>query len=191
MTRPFRFLFDERKATQTAAYFVSRWPNQAIDKLALVKLLYHVERESLNDLGRPVFGDVYFSLDHGPIVSQALDLMKTNLGDPDQPDGYWLEHIQKGIGNEIKLVVDPGTDDLAPIELRIIDRVYQHNRGKSTSQLRRESHDLPEYQEPAPSSRIPIAAEEILAAQGKTDDEIEEIGKKSIERMGLRRIFCR
>ena len=41
--------------------------------LKLMKLLYIVERTSLQKNGYPVLGDKLFSMDHGPVLSITLD----------------------------------------------------------------------------------------------------------------------
>jgi len=43
--------------------------------LKLMKLLYLADRESMRRNGRPISGDRYVSMDHGPVLSQTLNLI--------------------------------------------------------------------------------------------------------------------
>jgi uncharacterized phage-associated protein len=62
--------FNEQKATQAAARFL-KLANGKMNYLKLIKLLYLLDRESLNRRGRPVTGDQYYSMKLGPVLSEA------------------------------------------------------------------------------------------------------------------------
>jgi uncharacterized phage-associated protein len=66
--------FDINKAAQTAHYFTSQSGGE-IDILKLVKLIYLADRKSLADRRTPIVGGSYYSLPHGPITSEILNLI--------------------------------------------------------------------------------------------------------------------
>src|SRR3989442_6906574 len=120
-TRQVRLKFDETKATQVAARFVAKNGGK-MSHLALVKLLYVVDREALASWGRPVTGGDYFSLPYGTVISQSVDLMKRIEGFEDP--SFWTEHLTK-MGNEMHLRGEAGEGELAPVELELIDEVFE------------------------------------------------------------------
>ena len=67
--------YDEIKATQVAAYFLSKFNNR-ISKLKLMKLMYIADRESFRICGEPITYDAYCSMPHGPVLSKTYDIMK-------------------------------------------------------------------------------------------------------------------
>lgn len=46
-----------------------------LTKLRAAKLLYFADKYHLTTYGRPIVGDCYIRMDHGPVPSQSLDLM--------------------------------------------------------------------------------------------------------------------
>jgi hypothetical protein len=46
-----------------------------LTKLRAAKLLYFADKYHLTTYGRPIVGDCYVRMDHGPVPSQSLDLM--------------------------------------------------------------------------------------------------------------------
>ena len=83
--------FDERKATQLAARFLSQ-ADSRMEYIRLIKLLYIADLEALQNWGYPLTGDEYYSLKHGPIVSNIYDIIKANP--PFSKRSYWKDHIQ-------------------------------------------------------------------------------------------------
>jgi hypothetical protein len=73
--RSIRFPFAETKATEVAARLVQR-SGGSLSHLALMKMLFIVDREALNQWERPVIGRKYCSMAHGTVISEVLDLMR-------------------------------------------------------------------------------------------------------------------
>jgi len=76
--------FDIHKAAQTAHYFISRAGGE-MEILKLVKLIYLADRHSLQKRRIPVVGGSYFSLKHGPVTSEVLDLINDGTRDENSP----------------------------------------------------------------------------------------------------------
>ena len=170
-----KFEFDEVKATQAAARLVSNAGGQ-MSHLKLVKLLYIIDREAFARWGRPVSGGSYYSLPLGPVTSEILDRMRVIEGLEDESPTFWLRHLTK-IGNEMRLKADmapPGTDELSPAEIELIDEIAHTYRELTRWETRDRTHEFGEYDDPH-GSRRPIAVEDILRHVGETEEEISEL----------------
>ena len=138
--------------------------------LKLMKLLYLADREALLRFGRPITFDCCVSMDHGPVLSQTLNLL---IGDS-QTDGLWVKAISTPAHNEVSLIEDPGEDKLSEAEDQLIREVFDLHGAKSRWELRDFTHTLTEWQDPKGSS-IKIDYKDILQAGEKTEGEIESI----------------
>ncbi len=136
--------------------------------LALMKLMYIVDREALCRWGRPVSGGGYYSLPHGTVISPVLDLMKRIEGVDEST--FWTEHLTK-MGNEMVLSKPAGDDELAPVETELVDEVFERFGLLDTWQLRDLTHESGEWTDPH-GSALPIAIDEILHHAGKSGEEI-------------------
>ena len=171
MESPSRPYFNEKKATQLAVYLLSK-ANGPYPHISLIKLIYLIDRESLSRLGVAVSTDRYFCLPHGPIVSSIMDLAKESEG-----EGIWSEHIKPSAQHYINLIKQADTDELSEFEMSLADEIFAEHGSKTWNQLRDESHNLPEYQEPDEERhgerRIPLSEDDILKALGKSQEERE------------------
>lgn len=170
--------FREDKAAQAAALFL-KLGGGSMSHLKLIKLLYLAEREALLRFGRPITFDSYTSMDHGPVLSQTLNLVH---GDS-QTEGLWGKAISIPENNEVSLIEDPGNDRLSEAEESLIREVFDQHGAKSRWEIRDFTHTLAEWQDPKGSS-IKIDYKDILRAGGKTEAEIESI-LEDIENLAL------
>lgn len=77
-------------------HFSVNWPKviEAIDKIASLKpgvtqyyigkILFFADREHLLDYGRPITGDRYVAMEHGPVPSAIRDILKADSDSPDE-----------------------------------------------------------------------------------------------------------
>lgn len=181
---PIRFLFNELKATQAAGLLLSLAGGRMM-RLRLIKLLYLAEREHLRDAGRPIVGDYYVSMRHGPVLSNVLDLAEE---DDRLPGAVWRGYIRRDGEHGVRLVQDPGQDQLSRAEVETLRRVHREQRSRTRWEIRDMTHLFPEWQDPGPSS-VPIFVEDILSALGKTAREIQRIASATQERHHFDRLF--
>ena len=181
--RSLDFIFDEKKATQVAARIIAKNDNR-FDFLALVKLLYLVDREAIKSWARAIVGGPYFSLPHGPVNSPILKLVNEKPA-----SDYWAHCIERK-GNELILNHDPGDDELSEAEKDLIDFVFDEHGHKSASALRHLTHQLPEWQDPAGSS-LPISGETLLRVAGRSSEEIAELSSELADKNRVRRLLSR
>jgi uncharacterized phage-associated protein len=159
--------FDETKATQIAARFL-KLSGGRLQFLALIKLLYKLDREAIDRWGSPVTTDRYVSMKLGPVTSNIYNLIKGSA-DSAAPT-FWSTHIARD-GYEVRLIADPGDTELSTAEEKLAEEVFAQNKGKDGFQLADDCHkEFPEWEDPGASSK-PIPFESILAALDKSEDD--------------------
>ena len=84
------FVFDEKKATDAAAYLLSL-NNNRLPYMKLMKLLYIADRVSLSEYHYSITTDSYYSMKFGPVVSGIYDCIRHWNDLPD--DSPWKRTI--------------------------------------------------------------------------------------------------
>jgi len=165
--------YREDRATQAAARLLNlRGGNMSYMKL--IKLLYFADRKALAELGRPITFDHYVSMPHGPVLSRTYDLISA---EPDPGvESYWRQYVsQRDTSYDVHLLRDEvPNDQLSSAEEAILDGIFAEWGRKSRYQVRDHSHTLPEWTDPHGSS-YPINVRDVLLAQGRTQEDAEEI----------------
>jgi uncharacterized phage-associated protein len=171
--------FDERKTTQLAAYFLLK-SNGELYLIKLLKLLYIADREAFRRLGRPISFDNYVSMDNGPVLSQAYNLM---TGSSMHFGNYWRSMISDRSGHKLSITDESevSNEDLSDAEIEIADYVFENFGHIPRFDLCDLTHSFPEWQDPQGSS-LQIRYEDILKALEYNDDEI----KHAIERIDFK-----
>ena len=98
-----RFKFNEKKTAQAVTVFLKK-NGREMSYMKLIKLLYLVDRQALRLWERPLTGDIYFSMKHGPVLSNVLDIIN-NGEDPDD-NSYWYKYITAPSNYKVKLNAD-------------------------------------------------------------------------------------
>jgi uncharacterized phage-associated protein len=142
--------------------------------MKLIKLLYLLDREALVRWGRPVTGDTYVSMKHGPVLSQVLNLITEGAGPGEE--NVWSQYVSAAEGYDVRLQADNfSTDELSRAEERIIAEIFEKyghmNRWKLVELLHQV---LPEWTDPR-GSASPINYRDILKASGKEETEVAAI----------------
>lgn len=152
----------------------------SIDRYALIKMMYDVDREARKRWGHSMTGDKPYSLRYGPILSRIANLTK---GSGASEDAFWHEYIlPAGDDNVVSMKRPLETKDrLSKSDISIIRRVFEKLGQMNFSQLRKWSHSLPEYENVDPWEAKPIHVENLLRHLGKTDAEIADIGVQNKE----------
>ena len=172
-----RLPFNEAKATQAAAHLL-RARRGVMNYQFLIKLLYLADREALIKWGRPITTDRYVSMEQGPVLSRIYSLM---VGNP-VPDGQgiWRRYIPVQTAYRVRLHEDPGNGELSPAEEKLLDQILKKHGGKDRRQIIRYLHTLPEWRDPETQGKksIDLPIRDILAAGGRTAEEIAAIGEE-------------
>jgi uncharacterized phage-associated protein len=101
-----RFEFNLDKLVAVLAYFAGVGQIEDLTKLKAAKLLFYADKLHLLRFGRPITGDRYVSMDHGPVPSAGLEVMNRlvapdEIQDAEQESvsrklsahkGFWAKH---------------------------------------------------------------------------------------------------
>lgn len=168
MTKP---QFRSDKATQIAATLIER-SGGTINHMKLVKLMYLIERESLQRFGSPVIFDHFCSLDRGPIVSSTLNLINRDASEQDAI--IWDQHITERTEHSVSLASPPNFDVLSGAEREVVDHVFEKFGTWDQWELVDFTHTFDEWKDPQ-GSMIPISYREVLEGLHKSPEDIEAI----------------
>ena len=125
------FQFNQTKAVETILYLAPKVSDSNI--YGICKLLYLVDKTSLEKYGRFIFGESYFAMKGGPIPSNAYDLLKQVAKAP----VYGL----KVEGNQVVPLRNPDLDYLSESDIECLDQIISVY-GKVPNWLRaRDVHD--------------------------------------------------
>ena len=165
--------FNERKATQAAAYLLNLRGGR-MSYLKLIKLLYWADRAALARWGRPITTDRHVSMDRGPVLSHVLDLV--NDGDVPDEGLIWGAAVSAPDNYEVQLKADPGDDELSEAEVGVLEEVWAAIRPhEPLGALLNWRTGCPNGKNPVGQRDPQRSYRDILAAQGIGDEEIEAI----------------
>jgi uncharacterized phage-associated protein len=114
------------------------------------KVFFFADKEHLLDWGRPISGDRYVAMEHGPVPSTIYDLIKGDSGEPDEILDELASRVSEAReGNKIKLFAKETGDFSA---LSGTDKEYLLDALKKYGDMpfgdvRRISHDDPAYED--------------------------------------------
>jgi hypothetical protein len=168
------FHFGTKKIVQAASVLLQCRAERQMSYLRLLKLLYIADRESLKETGWPIVGTEPVAMDHGPVHSKVLDLVKGNRRLDRQERQQWSDHIRTQ-QMDVILIRDPGTLSLSPYEITKLRDVCLRYESADRFGVRDETHEFPEWaQNHTVGTSRPIPFEDIIRAVGRGDD-LEEI----------------
>jgi uncharacterized phage-associated protein len=167
------FTFDSTKTIQAAMYLLDLEPGKQMDMLRLMKLMYMADRESIREKRRPISGDEYFSMEHGPVLSAFYNLIKKHI-----VGSEWANRVNRE-GNRLTLREGAlETGRLSKYERRKLREVSEQCRGKGTWTVRDLTHDFPEWTDPGKSS-LSIPLPRVVRVVG-LGDEVDNVVAEQI-----------
>ena len=102
MSQWLRFRFNTKKAIEGVQLLASRKPG--ITQYYVGKIFFFADREHLLDWGRPISGDRYVAMEHGPVPSAIRDLLKISSEGPDEiADELFAKVEIVNEGNKLKI----------------------------------------------------------------------------------------
>ena len=164
-----RFVFDERRAAQAAARLLDRHGG-TMPWLKLVKLLYLADRAALVEGGRPITGDRFVSVRHGPALARVLELI---TDDCPAGDSIWHGYVARK-RFDARLVGDTESERLSDFDRDVLDGISETHGCLKEWDVVARTHALPEWKDPVDTT-IPIEPEDILRYAGYSDEEIESV----------------
>lgn len=169
------FPFDVEKALQAIDVIFKQEVEQnrpsSMHYIRLLKLLYIADRESLQETGSPITGDVGYAMDQGPVLSEIYNAMR----DKSKFAHHWNHFLERS-GDDVRLRLDPGKAKLCRYDIEKLREVTKRHRGKDKNELVKITHEFEEWKsnyKNNTSTHIPLR--DVLAAVGFKKEEIEKI----------------
>ncbi len=181
-------LFDEKKLTQAAVFFLLQSPNQHINILKLMKLLYLAERKSFETYHTPIIGDLLGSMKNGPVLSRTLNC----INEGSRNESYWDKHLSDRKDHQVALRDGcdlQNIDDLLELsdnDINILKQVWFQFHDKSQWELVDYTHEhCPEWRHTL--SFIPISYQELFTALGFSENLSNQIIEELEEQSSLKK----
>lgn len=182
------FRFNIGKATEAACLFLERGSGQ-MNIMKLVKLLYLLDRLSLDRRGTPVVGGDYLSMRNGPVTSEVLDLIN-NGRLYQEADTRWEQCISDRANHEVKLERMPVRENLSDAEVNLLNEIWAEHGRKNHWQLVDWCHAHCTEWTPVANGCAPIAVEQIGMALGKSAGQVNRLRQEAVELNQLDEIFA-
>lgn len=165
------FDFNRTKTVQAAAFLLKQSPRRRESYLKIIKLLYIADRESLKETGRPITGDRFVAMPHGPVLSEVLHLIKGESVHSTEWNASFRTHAS---AYELELVDDPGIGKLCRHETDTLTRIWQRYEHHPKWLVRDLTHEFPEWKKNDPGrSSKPIPLSDVLEAVGVADRQAQ------------------
>jgi uncharacterized phage-associated protein len=130
-----RFRFNAEKFVNAVAYLAQACPNST--KMTICKQLYYADKEHLVKYGRPILGDHYYRLEHGPVPTSGLEMLRHNSS-PAQ--NALLDKYVSVIGNSVHPRQHPDRKVFSKSDLAVLDNIVRRYGKLSAAALRRKTH---------------------------------------------------
>jgi hypothetical protein len=160
--------FNEAKTTEAAARIVS-FAGGRMSYMGLLKYLYVADRTSLERRGRSITGDTYVAMHFGPVLSRTKDLITDRAFPPGQ--GIWKKTFERIGRYDIKLVIDPGGENLSKSDEGILRRTFQKYAQFAQDQFGFAEYlhkNFPEVEEVPTGSSRALPVESVLQANSNS-----------------------
>jgi uncharacterized phage-associated protein len=188
------FAFDFEKAKEAIVYLASKMRN-GMTKYTACKLLFLADKYHLVRYGRPITGDRYFALPHGPVPTTMLDLLSGVVGS--------TEADERAAALRSVLTVDraysnPRISARRPLEreclsksdTEALDETVKRHGDRSFDELKALTHETLAYQNAwdrrGNSNSVAIAFEDFFE---EDPDALAGVLEEAIEDSHLRKAF--
>ena len=174
-----KFKFDIDKAL-SAILYVSRTLIQSKHKDAdyyrVLKMLYFADKKHIAKYGRPILGDDYIAMEHGPVPSKTYDIVKIVTGSSVCKDLEGYRNFFTVNNYNIIPQANADMDDFSETDIECLDESIAENWTLSFGQLKTKSHDSA-YKKAFRDDLIQFR--EIAKAAGATNEMIHYMQEKS------------
>lgn len=185
-------MLNEVKISQIAGYILFKEKGRTMQILKLMKLLYFVDRLSLEKYGEPVSFDNMVAMPHGMVLSQTYNL---STGSAISIAGGWNEWISDKENHNISLNKDIKNidefDELSTADIELVDEVYSKYgkySGFDLADMHHNNNICPEWINPNGSS-VEVSYADIFISMGKSKDEIKVALRRIEESKSLLQLF--
>ncbi len=125
-------------------YYLAKHSEAPVDKLAAMKLLFFADRYHLRKYGRLISEDTYYALPHGPVASNALNIINDVLsGDNVGVEKQYIKGVTSKsfspVNSEYEL------EYLSDSDIEALDFAIKEFGKKEAWDLRNITHEYPEW----------------------------------------------
>lgn len=148
MTDRIRYRTNARKALEALVFLAKERPGLSFYYVA--KIFYFADKLHLSRYGRPVLGDRYIAMDHGPVPSLIYDLLKANpFLEPDLLDAAeGALDVSRANGHPVvRARRDPNLRLLSRTDIDTLRDSIEQYASASVTSLRNATHRERAYQE--------------------------------------------
>ena len=121
-------------------YYVLQKYDTRLNYTKLIKLLYLAEREAFKETGLSLSGDIYYSLDNGPVLSGLLDLIHGSYKDK-EAQNLWNARFARDSFDLITVVDRIPLAKLSEFDRDVLDRIDGQFHNNDYGFLIRYLHD--------------------------------------------------
>jgi hypothetical protein len=168
-----QFVFDIRKAVAATGY-LCELNDGSLDMLKCIKMLYIADRNALVEWHRPITGDEFWSLQHGPILSRIYDLIRGRIFGPEMEIWQGVFNPRKGDMVSLRGGIRLDTRPLSRREKHALDESFARIQPLSIGQVIDLVHKFPEWKDPG-SSSLPIDPKTIFYHENFGENAVKEI----------------
>ncbi|SKA41706.1 Uncharacterized phage-associated protein [Enhydrobacter aerosaccus] len=143
--RMLRFKVNYDKCIDGIALLAEHKPG--ITQYYIGKVFFFADKEHLLDWGRPISGDHYVAMDHGPVPSVIYDMLKDDAGLPDEVNEKLASRISITLNGKKREVYAHATADnhrwqsLSKDEVKYLLDSLKKYGNKSFTELRNITHN--------------------------------------------------
>jgi antitoxin SocA-like protein len=167
------FQFNQKKAIEAILYLAPRVSES--DVYGICKLLYIVDKVSLEKYGRFIFGESYSALPEGATPSHAYDLLCRARHTP-------IDGIKVQGDEQVISLREPDLDYLSKSDIECLDQII-NSFGKASYKVRAaEAHDAAYYQAWNKRGRkqgVDMPVESIAELFANADDLIDYLSNRN------------
>jgi uncharacterized phage-associated protein len=132
------FALDTDKAVEAVVFVAARIQKPSFHSIS--KVLFHADKAHLSRYGRPISGDRYVAMKHGPVPSATYDILKTLGGEAAFPLPERANGAMEVLGYSVRALRQADTDVLSQSEIECLTESARAHGAKSFTQRSEESH---------------------------------------------------
>lgn len=173
-----KFTMNWDKAIEAIVWLARRRPG--IGHFHIAKILYFADKAHLLKYGRPIIGDSYIAMEHGPVPSGVCDLLTGNsFLDPDLLDKMAkAARTDRDRIPQVTALRAPDPAVFSGSDLRCLEDAFAKYVDMPLGELRRLTHDERAWRE-APTNTAMDPALLVDEDDPQRDELLEEIREKA------------
>jgi len=168
------FQFNRTKAIEAILYLAKKVSDS--DIYGICKLLYLVDKTSLEKYGRFIFGESYYAMKEGPTPSNAYDLLKEVAKTP-------IDELSVD-GNQVIALRNPDLDCLSDSDIECLDQIITMYGNTPNWVRAKDAHDnawKKAWNKRRSSQSVRMTIESIAELLADSDDLISYLSNSDIK----------